>query len=192
MSWHHRFDEAILTPLPAGEKLLLLILVHHACEFCGLAWPGARRLIETSGLGERTVQRSLKGLVDRGLIVIHAYPSGGRHRATEYVVMPSLGELSTAPCGKCAANQRKGAAGAGYDKGVTEKPRTRDGVLTKPRHAGAEKGVTSAPPTAIRTEQPGSTVASPPVSSDPLPLELTERLERMQARADAEAEIPQD
>jgi len=92
--------------LPALTKLVLVVLAYHACPTCGLCWPGVPLICQRAGLGPTRVREDLDRLVEAGLIVVHGYATGGRNRATEYVVLPGLPELSTAPCGKCVDNRQ--------------------------------------------------------------------------------------
>jgi hypothetical protein len=89
--------------LPGPIKVVLMVFASRGCKFCGLTWPGMALLKEECGLGETRLRGSLEFLVrdERGLLRIHAYPQGGRGRATEFVVMPGFAKLSPAPCGEC-------------------------------------------------------------------------------------------
>jgi DNA-binding MarR family transcriptional regulator len=93
--------------LPPAQKFVLLALGDHACEFCGLCWPGIRSLGEKTGLGERSVTRALNELIAAGMVTIHRYPKGGRGRATEYLILPAHDvlpkgrERQAAPCAHC-------------------------------------------------------------------------------------------
>jgi hypothetical protein len=120
--------------LPGAIKVVLMILACRACRFCGLCWPGIRILKDECGLGETRLRDSLEALAadDRGLLKIHAYPHGGRGRATEYIVLPGLMELSTAPCGKCRSNMKTPREAMGIDRSVTPIPLATRGVSTKP------------------------------------------------------------
>lgn len=109
---HQRLAWEVLGLEPT-ERLLLLAYARHACEHCGLCWPGVRRLQILTGLGETTISGASKALVARRLLKIHAYPRGGRGRSTEYIVLPEDAKLSTAPCGKCEANQKTPRDSAG-------------------------------------------------------------------------------
>jgi hypothetical protein len=102
--------------LIASHKFVLVALADHACEFCGLTWPGISSLQRDTGLGERTIQEALKALAAAGHIRIRDYPHGGRGRATEYIVLPTTPGLSKAPfatatpwppapCDKCKFNR---------------------------------------------------------------------------------------
>lgn len=95
--------------LVAAHKFVLVALADHACEICGLTWPGVSRLARETGLAERTVQDALKALTAANHLAIRSYPKGGRGRTTEYIVLPGVTVLSTAPCAKCQFNLKKGA-----------------------------------------------------------------------------------
>lgn len=61
--------------IPAGvvsmaERLVLLALADNADHKTGVAWPSVGTLAEKCDVSERTVQRSLKGLVEAGLIAV--------------------------------------------------------------------------------------------------------------------------
>lgn len=99
------------TPL---ERLVLLAYARHACEHCGLCWPGTVRL-ELMTLASRTaIATARRSLVDKGMLRIHAYPRGGRGMSTEMVVLPKDVELSTAPCGKCVDNLKTNRHAVGF------------------------------------------------------------------------------
>lgn len=125
-------DIARVVVLPGPTKLVLMILASHACNLCGLCWPGMKTLTQECGLGQTRIREALDELVSGDLIAVHAYPKGGRGRATEYVVLPKHMELSTAPCGKCRENQEKPPRGEGFDESGTQKPTARRGVSAKP------------------------------------------------------------
>lgn len=104
-------------------KLVLLRYAWHACEVCGLAWPGVKTLTEKTGLGATAVRKHVDALEHAGWLRLHAYPKGGRGRSTQYVVLPGLPGLSTAPCAKCQWNlsnpsPRGGFATMSGDKGT--------------------------------------------------------------------------
>lgn len=100
------------------QKLVLLALADNACEFCGLAWPGMAHLETKTGLGETAISSAVKALTSRteGLLRIHRYARGGRGRATEYIVLPGVTELSTAPCGKCQLRMQYPPSRGGFDE----------------------------------------------------------------------------
>lgn len=93
--------------LDATTRLVLLAYADHACEVCGLCWPGVRHLSLKTSLGETAISSATKRLADAGHLVPVGYQRGGRGRSAEWVVLPKDTELSTAPCGKCLANQQK-------------------------------------------------------------------------------------
>jgi hypothetical protein len=94
---------ALKATAPPIVKHVLSVLAFHACEDCGLAWPGVSLIARETGLTERPVKDALVSLRSRpDLVTVHAYSKGGRGRTTEYVVMPSVARLSTSECGKCA------------------------------------------------------------------------------------------
>jgi len=132
--------------LPALTQHVLHALAWHACEICGLAWPSVPTLAKRANLGATTVRDALERLRKADLIRVHAYPQGGRARSTQYVVLPGLPGLSTAPCAKCVWNLANPSPRGGYDKGRTEKPTATRGVSAKPTatdpetHRRAEPG----------------------------------------------------
>lgn len=147
-------DVARVVPLPGPVKVVLMVLASRACRFCGLTWPGTKNLLLECGLGETRLRDSLETLVrdPRGLLKIHAYPKGGRGRATEYVVMPGLIELSTAPCGKCQSNQKKPSRGGGFDEIGTAKPLATRDVSAKPLADDVQNPAHGYGPTRITTQ----------------------------------------
>lgn len=92
-----------------SAKAVLVALAWHACEDCSLAWPGRRSLAEKTEIGERRISSALAELVKAGHLTIFRYPFGGRGVSTEYVVLPQVGELSTAPCGECRKRMKNPA-----------------------------------------------------------------------------------
>lgn len=90
-----------------GAKSTLLLLADRACGECGLAWPGVETLMRWSEMGESSVRRALELLRERGLVAVHRFPKGGRGLSTEYVVLPHLPGLSTAPCAECGKKLKK-------------------------------------------------------------------------------------
>jgi hypothetical protein len=107
-----------ITNIKPVQKLVLLALVDHACDDCGFCWPGMRHLAVKTGLGSTAIAAAIKALAEspEGLLRIHAYPQGGRGRATEYVVLPGVIKLSTAPCGKCLFRMQYPPPDGGFDK----------------------------------------------------------------------------
>jgi hypothetical protein len=161
-----------------------MIMAAHSCQFCGLTWLGIKRMQDETGMGETSVRAALRHLVDAGLLLVHAYPQGGRGRATEYIVLPGAArgveKLSTAPCGKCLFNQAKGPSGEGFDKsGTKETPRVARGIAKTPRvaslnpvpgYAPTEKNTTTITPHAsAREADPSPSAAGPatPAASEP-------------------------
>jgi hypothetical protein len=71
-------------PLPDGEWRTLMQLARRARDDGTGAYPSVGRLARESGKQERAVQRSLRSLQRRGLILPIAYRHGGRGHATEY------------------------------------------------------------------------------------------------------------
>tara|TARA_R100000329_G_scaffold44534_3_gene41616 strand:- start:323 stop:1063 length:741 start_codon:yes stop_codon:yes gene_type:complete len=71
------FDADISDPL---SKLVLLAIANNHNEAHGIAWPSIAHLCRVTGATERTVQRKLADLEDRGLIR-RAYRNG---RSTQY------------------------------------------------------------------------------------------------------------
>ena len=103
MSNRH-IDAAWQVKLPGRQKLILLALADHACDECGLAWPGVSRLVKRTGIGTTRLREDLQSLTDVGLLEIRRYPRGGRGRATEYVVLGALVVVAQTPCATCARN----------------------------------------------------------------------------------------
>ena len=116
---HQAGVAALSLELPKAMKLLLYDLAIRACPHCGLTWPGVPNLMRSTGMGETLLRDTLGELArqDRSLIVVHRYPTGGRGRATEYVVLPAHTKLSTAPCGECLSRQKTPRAAVGIGEG---------------------------------------------------------------------------
>ena len=95
----------VTTGKPAS-KAVLVAMAWRSCDACGTCWEGNAGLAGLTELGRTAVTSSLGELVREGWLVIGRYPHGGRGLSTEYVVLPTLRELSTAPCGKCRQNMK--------------------------------------------------------------------------------------
>jgi len=164
--------------LPASTKAVLTWLAFHACENCGLCWPGMKLLCLETGLGETAIRKGIDGLERAGQVRIHGYATGGRGRATEYVVLPGLPEFSTAPCGKCRQNLRNPSRSVGFDNGVTDKPLASRGVLDKPLVSGAENPSRGEPQSSeeqnhhARAREAEPPPAGPAPVSNPAPTDL--------------------
>lgn len=110
---------AWLVPLPGAEKLTLLAEADHACEFCGLAWPGLALLEQKTGIKRTRLKESLEALLEAGLLEVHAYGRGGRGCSTVYRLLIVECPVA-APCRRCQANLRSPA------EGIPRKPRAAD------------------------------------------------------------------
>lgn len=113
MSAQHQRVAWEVIGLDTHERLLLLAYARHACQNCGLCWPGNVRLQLLTGMGRTTITAVARRLVDAGHLRVHAYARGGRGMATEYVVLPKELALSTAPCAKCVDNFKTNRAAGG-------------------------------------------------------------------------------
>jgi hypothetical protein len=118
---------ALKVAAPPIIKHVLSVLAFHACEDCGLAWPGVKLLALETGLAERTVRDTLVTLRSMpALVTVVSYAQGGRGRTTEYVVIPSVARLSTSDCGKCAKRcaVQQGLTSSGRLKGAPQRKET--------------------------------------------------------------------
>jgi len=97
-----------------GLKGVLLALADRACDECGLAWPGIKYLSDRSELGETKTREAIRVLTAKGLLTVHGFAKGGRGLATEYIVLPGVAKLSTAPCGKCREMMKRHHTGVGH------------------------------------------------------------------------------
>jgi hypothetical protein len=102
---NRHLNEAWKAKVLGREKLVLLAQADHACEYCGLAWPGLTLLAEKTGIGKTALREALERLVGLGLLQVHSYGQGGRGCSTVYHVLPAL-PGAVAPCPKCQANLR--------------------------------------------------------------------------------------
>jgi hypothetical protein len=128
---NRHITEAWKVPLPAREKLVLLAQADHACDYCGLGWPGLRLLGEKTGVGKTGLRDALEKLLGLGLVELHAYGQGGRGCSTVYRVLPAL-IGAQAPCPKCQANLRTPAVPA------PRKPRAAETARTSGRYSSAK------------------------------------------------------
>lgn len=115
MSVRHQRVAWDVIGLDSYERLLLLAYARHACEDCGLCWPGAARIEILTGIGRTTLTAVRGRLIAKGALKIHAYPRGGRGMSTEMIVLPRDIKLSTAPCGKCVDNLKTNRAAVGIE-----------------------------------------------------------------------------
>jgi DNA-binding transcriptional MocR family regulator len=77
-------DWAFSQKLPPSEKLVLLSLADHYNGQTGVCIPGQKSLAEQTSMCVRTIQRHLKSLEDRGLIVRTArFRAEGRGRTSD-------------------------------------------------------------------------------------------------------------
>jgi hypothetical protein len=74
------------TDLEPADKVLLLALADHAHDDGTKIFPSVARMMVKSSMAERTVQRHLRGLVERGLLVVVNHAEGGRGHAVEYAI----------------------------------------------------------------------------------------------------------
>jgi hypothetical protein len=107
VSFRHRNAALELTVGSHGVKAILMLMADRACEHCGLAWPGVPTLARWSEMSVASVRRALDTLREAGHLDVHRFPKGGRGLSTEYIVLPSLPELSTAPCGECGKRLKR-------------------------------------------------------------------------------------
>ena len=126
MSFKH-VPEALTLELPPPTKFVAIVMAWHACELCGMAWPGVHTLADETGLGPTRIRQALAELQSatwrgRPMLQERAYGQGGRGRSTQYIVLPGLIGLSTAPCAKCQWNLENPPRRDGNDKGRTDKP----------------------------------------------------------------------
>jgi hypothetical protein len=139
MSNRH-IDAAWQVRLSGRQKLVLLALADHACDECGLAWPGIPRLATRTGIGATTLREDLQALTDAGLLEIRRYPRGGRGRATEYVVLGPLVPVAQTACPTCARNLAGSRAAETHQAGDGFRP----APASDTHHPGDGNGSTKA------------------------------------------------
>jgi hypothetical protein len=83
--WEHSRSEG-------GDKLVLLALAEHADKDTREAWPSIDRLSSWTGLGRRSVQRSLRKL-ERLREVVPVALGGGRQQSARYRIVPREGAM---------------------------------------------------------------------------------------------------
>ena len=137
---HQAGRAALALVLPKALKLLLYDLAIRACPHCGLTWPGIPNLIRSTGMGETLLRETLGELAGEKwkLIVVHRYPSGGRGRATEYIVLPQHTDLSTAPCGECQSRMKTPRAAGGMTTAGQQNPSRGGGYPQNPSQSDAK------------------------------------------------------
>ena len=102
-----RFPHGVLEPFPtwrglacdptsglnAYERLLVCVLDGHMTDTQQVAWPGVARLASYTSLSVRSVQRALRGLEDKGWLVVKL--GTGRRTSVYRPVAPKGAKLST-------------------------------------------------------------------------------------------------
>ncbi len=159
-----------------GAKAVLVCIADRACDVCGLAWPGVAYIAERTEIPERRVSVHLKTLLDAGLIAVHGYSTGGRGRTTEYVAIPSVAKLSTAPCQKCAQLGKTLSLRAGFRGRNPVATSTGNPVATSTPSVSIDQSVdqSAKPREETRPQPPGRSEASSRAASHPKPLPGTE------------------
>ncbi len=134
--------------LPQVERFVLVVYSVHANSNDGLTYAKRSTVAVETGLSESTVVRAVHELVSRGLMVVHAYPRGGRGRSTVYRVLPGEWEIDgpepiKGVRGRGVSDREKGVSG----EGVSDNPEksARDASTDYP--GKSEKGVTEGPKT---------------------------------------------
>lgn len=117
-----------------SRRAILCALAFRACDSCGLCWPGLGWLMEATEVSERSAQTALAELAKAGLVAVRRYSRGGRGVSTEYVVLPSLAKLSTAPCEECAQRMKTPQSLRGI--AVTNSAKPRKSVSVTPQNVG--------------------------------------------------------
>lgn len=149
--FHIRAAYAVTAGGP-GPKAVLMCMADRACDVCGLAWPGVAYLAERTEMLDRRVSRHLAALVEAGIIAVHGYSSGGRGRTTEYIVLPQVAKLSTAPCENCGKRRQTLSPRAGFKAGNPVKTSTGNPVTTSTPSISIYPSVD---PSAEPTRKPG-------------------------------------
>ena len=145
-----------------GLKGVLLALADRACDECGLAWPGIKYLSDRSELGETKTREAIRVLTAKGLLTVHGFAKGGRGLATEYIVLPGVAKLSTAPCGKCREMMKRHHTGVGFSGQESVKPIT---WRRKSHHTGVGHPSKNQDPSRARARERREETASPTARS---------------------------
>lgn len=163
---HQAGRAALSLELPKALKLLLYDLAIRACPHCGLTWPGVPNLLRSTGMGESALRETIGALAERGLLVIHRYPTGGRGRATEYVVLPNHTDLSPAPCGECASRMKTLHRAKGMTTSGQQNPPQGGGYSPIPSKKRPQNPPQGGPQQEVQQQQEGalSRAADPPAS----------------------------
>lgn len=88
------------------EKLVLLALAERTNGDC-LCWPSVHFLADATGLCDRSVQKALRALAEKGLIGI---TSGGGRATNRYALQVECGNCTSEPCAPPYHVHRKGEA----------------------------------------------------------------------------------
>ena len=114
--WEH-------APVSGNELLILLAIADHASDDGSDAWPSIETLAKKCRLSERTVQRSIKSLAQRGQIRV-GWQQGGpaylgpRQRPNVYTVLMRGDNLS--PHADAGVTNDAGRGDKQGDSGVTQ------------------------------------------------------------------------
>ena len=141
-----------LTAGDSANKALLVALADHACDECGLAWPGTKLLHAKTELRTKRIQAGLKSLIDAGWISVYRFPFGGRGLSTEYVVLPHLWDGAIRPCQRCRSAMKSPAPAARVLIEETTAPAAR--VSTETRALSALNPGDGCPTNPHRTNNP--------------------------------------
>jgi hypothetical protein len=133
--------------LPAPAMHVLLVLATHADDD-GLCWPSVATLCKKTGLGERTVQRSLHLLRDLGLTEVRENDKGGRNKTPRYVLQLAKGAVVApkAP-GKAKPQPAAGRINGTHHPALkgAKSPPEKGATQTVKGATQTEKGATAAP-----------------------------------------------
>lgn len=124
MSWRHGLAAGELGLDKPPLKAILLALAHHANEYTCRCWPSVERLALFTGLSRRSVQYSIKDLVELGYLIVHERPG-----------KPSIYELTLPDCGPL---NQGGAPPAPRDMNGGA-PLAQGGATVAPEESGTDK-----------------------------------------------------
>lgn len=142
-----------------GTKAVLLSLAWHACDSCGIAWPGHKAIAADTEIGRSRISEALAELVAAGWLAVYRFPNGGRGLSTEYIVLQSVRKLSTAPCAECRKRMKNVPQSGPFTAAAAEKSPQGGRIGGKPSGKSSETVQTGNHQQSVTYQQSGS--ASP-------------------------------
>ena len=144
------------------QKLVLLKLADCASD-CGTAWPSKPRIATDTELSQRSVDRAINALKDRGLVRVREQATPNRSTVYE-VDLKAVAALQPATEGRGVTETGRHTDGASQRRGVTETGRHTDGASDC-----RSRGVTQTPEPSGNPDVGGAGARAPAHEAAPHP-----------------------